>query len=220
VNPTPKAVEAVGITIAIVTTAAAEEKDGDPADESAEPQNSMHTKQTAARPKQTVNEPTARSVGSPHPVTAVMSAVTVTVTVLGTATSIVVLVLPGMPTHAKTSANVFTVPVVTPVAAVMSLTTVAAVILAVWPVETVGAGATVILKALPAGLRSVIVVIAVSGIAAGARGLLVESSLPFPKREKIQNKIPSRMRRLFTLAAKKAKLRRRNRVLGSFLSLV
>jgi hypothetical protein len=213
-------VEAVAITIAIVTTAAAEEKDGDPADESAEPQNSMHTKQTAARPKQTVNEPTAKSVGFLHPVTAVMSAVIVTVTVLGTATSIVVRVLPGMLTHARTSANVFTVPVVTPVAAVMSLTTVAAVTLAVWPVETVGAGATVILKAWPAGLRSVIVVIAVSGIAAGAPGLLVESSLPFPKREKIQNEIPSRMRRLFTLAAKKAKLRRRNRVLGSFLSLV
>jgi hypothetical protein len=131
VKHTPKAVEAVGTMTAIVTTAVAEEKGVDPADESAGPPNLTHTKPTAVRPKQTVNEPTARSVGSRHPVTAAMSAVTVTVIVLATATSIVAHVLLVMLTHVRTSANAFTVPVVTPGAAVMSLTTVVAVILAV-----------------------------------------------------------------------------------------
>jgi hypothetical protein len=70
------------------------------------------------------------------------------------------------------------------------------------------------------GLLSVIVVIAVSETAAGVPGLLAESSLPFLKREKGRSRIPSRMRRLFTLVARKARLRRRNRALDHFLSFV
>ena len=198
---TPRAVEADGImTAVIVNTAVDEENDEDPAARPTGPRKWMHTKQTVARHRPTANELTARSAVFPHLVIVAMSVETVIVA--GTVT----LTVPALETQTdgKTSASAYTALVAIPVEVVMSLIMVVALVLltlAVWPVVTADADVTVIPRVWLAA--SVTDVIAAS--AARVRESPDRNGLLFRKK---RSRMQRRMRKPFTLAARKERLKR------------
>lgn len=201
VRYTLKAVEADGImTAVIVNIAVGEENDEDPAARPTGPRKWMHTKQTVARHRPTANELTARSAVSPHLVIVAMSVETVIVA--GTVT----LTVPALETQTdvKTNASAFTALVEIPVEVVMSLIMVVVLVLltlAVWPVVTADADVTVIPR----------VWLAVSGTdvrAVSAARVRESPDRNGPLFRKKRSRMRRKMRRPFTLAARKERLKR------------
>jgi hypothetical protein len=192
------------MTVVIATTAAAVVNDVVVAGSAVLP-SLMRTRPTAAKHRRIVNDPIARSAHSPPLVSAVriVSATeeTATGTVIVTVNVIeeTVITTAAPATDEKTSASACIVPVEIPVVAVMSSITAKPAVL---PVQIVDAVGRVTLRVWQAGRRSDTAVIAVSGIVARVLDAVGGNALQF-RRSRAR-----RMRRLFTLAAKRERLRR------------
>jgi hypothetical protein len=192
------------MTAVIATTAAAVVSDV-VAVESAVLPRPMRTRPTAAKPRRTVNDPTARSAYSPPLVSAVRivsvieetanASVTVNVNVIEET----VILSAVLATDEKTNASACIALVEIPVVVATSSITVK---LAARPVQIVVAVGRVTLRVWRVGQRSDIAVIAVSGIVARVLDAVGGNAL------RSQKSRARRMRRLFTLAARKERLRR------------
>jgi hypothetical protein len=190
------------MTAMIATTAAAVVSDAVAAESAVLP-SPMRTRPTAAKHRQTVNDPIARSAHSPPLVSAVriVSAIEETATASVTVNVIEATVISSAvrATDEKMNASACIALVEIPVVAVMSSITVR---LAALPVQIVDAAGRVTLKVWRAGQRSDTAVIAVSGIVARVLDAVGGNAL------RSQKSRARRMRRLFTLAARRERLRR------------
>jgi hypothetical protein len=144
-----------------------------------------------------------------------MSAQIETVTAAGTATLNVAPVLSGTQTVARTSVNACTALAVIPAVVAMNLIMVAVVILAVWLVEIAVVDVIVIPIVWPVVQPNGTDVIAVSETV--ARPVLLDASALLSRKRK---KMLRKTRRLFTLAAKKERLKRRSKWRWAFRTVM